>query len=150
MQSKDPSTPQRSRAHSLLPLISIGSLIVFGLCGVIAPLCGIVLLVYMKRLASHRVDVHDNGFSYYYAGVTDICLWTDLEKINEVLTEEQLKVLKVPGAVIKNTDRSFIIRRKDGKDFDFTVNSIDSIPRLAKYLEQASAKFGIPWERITQ
>ncbi|TWU16871.1 hypothetical protein [Allorhodopirellula heiligendammensis] len=32
MQSKDPSIPQRSRAHSLLPLISIGCLIVFGLC----------------------------------------------------------------------------------------------------------------------
>jgi hypothetical protein len=119
-----------------------------GLLGVGAPIGGIALLVSMKRLASHRVTVHERGFSYTKAGSIEICPWSEIEKISEALTHEQLQVFKIPGAAIKNIDRSFALHRNDGKVFNFTVNSIDSIPRFAECLEEARDKFSIPWERI--
>lgn len=123
---------------------------ILGVLGVGAPLGGIALLVWMKRLASHRVTVCENGFSYVYGGATDVCPWTEVAKIQELFTQEQLKVLKVPGASIKNVDRSFMVHRRDGKQFSFTVNSIDDIPRLAECLEEARERHGIPWEQIEQ
>jgi len=115
---------------------------------VVAPLGGIALLGWMKRLSTHRVTVFDNGFTYFDRGETEACPWEEVDKINEILTHEQLKVLKVPGASIKNLDRSFTVRRNDGREFRFTVNSVDNIPRLAECLEDARARHGIDWERL--
>ncbi len=128
----------------------IGKYAIIGMLGIGAPVGGIALLVWMKRLAAHRVTVHEHGFSYVYAGTTEICLWTEVAKIDEVFTEEQLKVLKLPGAAIKNVDHSFVVHRKDGKEFAFTVNSIDSIPRLTECLEAARDKHNLAWQRIQQ
>lgn len=128
----------------------IAKYVLLAVLGIGAPTGGIALLLRMKRLASHRVTVHADGFTFAYAGSTDTCPWSELEKIEEVFTEEQLKVLKVPGAVLKNLDRSFVLYRKDGKEFHFTVNSIDSIPRFAACLEAARDQFGIRWERVEQ
>jgi hypothetical protein len=128
----------------------IAKYVLIGVIGVGAPIGGIALLAWMKRLASHRVTVHENGFSFVYTGSTEICKWEELVKINEVFTQEQLKVLKIPGAVIKNIDRSFVLCRKDGKDFNFDVNSIDNIPRFAECLKEVSDKHGITWERVEQ
>ena len=102
----------------------------------------------MKRLASHQVIVFDEGFEYDYVGKSDICRWTEIAEIREQFTHEQLKVLKVPGATIKNIDRSFVVRRNDGNEFRFTVNSVDSIPDLANYLEAARKKYDLPWQQI--
>lgn len=140
-----------ARRHDPKPLDTddrIAKYAIIGVLGVGAPLCGIALLSWMKRLASHSVTMHDNGFSYIYGGSTENCPWAEVDKINEVFTAEQLKVLKIPGASIKNIDRGFVVHRKDGKQFRFTVNSIDSIPRLADCLEEARDKHRIPWERI--
>ncbi len=123
---------------------------ILGLIGGGAPLGGLALLLWMKRLAFHRVSVYEHGFSYFYRGLDETCPWTEIEKIDEVFTEEQMKVLKIPGASIKNTDRSFVVHRRDGKQFRFTVNSIDSIPRFAECMEDARVKCGIPWEQIQQ
>lgn len=120
------------------------------LVGIGGPLGGLGLLYWMKLLASHRVTVYENGFSYTYGSVEDICTWTEVKKVSEVFTQEQMKVLKVPGASIKNLDRSFIVHRKDGKKFDFNVNSIDSVRRFADCLKQASQQHNIAWEKIHQ
>jgi len=129
------------------PEDKIAKYVLLTMIGVIPPAIGIALLYWMKRLGSHRVTVHENGFSYVYAGSTEICLWTELEKIQEMFIDEELTVLKIPGGTIKKTDRFFVLRRHDGKEFRFTINSIDSIPRLAKCLEDARDRFEIPWER---
>jgi hypothetical protein len=118
--------------------------------GILGPLGGFGLLYWMKQLASHRVSVHENGFSYAYGGENELCHWSDVTKVSEVFTEEELKVLKVPGAKIKNLDRSFVVHRKDGKTFNFSVNSIDSMRRFADLLKQASRKHNIAWEQVHQ
>lgn len=123
---------------------------IIAVLGIGAPAGGIVLLIWMKRLIGHRVSIFESGFSYSYRGANEIVPWAEVMKINEVFTEEQLKVLKVPGAVIKNLDRSFVVFRKDGKEFRFTVNSIDDIPRLGAVLEEARVKHNIAWEQIRQ
>ena len=128
----------------------IAKYVIAGLMGLGAPLGGACLLWWVKNLATHRVELCENGFSYFYGGVMELCSWSETAKIQEVFTEEQMKVLKVPGAAIKNIDRSFIVHRQDGKTFRFTVNSIDSIPFLAQELEQAASKHGIEWEEIQQ
>jgi hypothetical protein len=125
-------------------------LILIGVIGFVAPLGGLALLLGMKRLASHRVTVFDGGFVYDYAGKDQICPWTDVSEIRELFTHEELKVLKLPGAAIKNVNRSFVVCRKDGAQYSFTVNSIDSIPKLAEFLESARDEYGIPWEQIVQ
>lgn len=119
-----------------------------GFLGVAAPIGGIALLVWMRRLGAHRVTIFENGFSYLYGGMTEICHWRNVAKIDEVFTEEQLQVLKLPGASIKNRDRSFVVHRKDGKAYSFTVNSVDSIPRLAELFDEAREKHGIDWECV--
>lgn len=116
--------------------------------GVVIPLAGIGMLVWMKRLFSHRVILHINGFVFVYASTAETVLWCDLEKISEVFTEERLQVLHFPGAVIENTDRSFLLHRRDGKEFRFTVNTIDDISLLGRCLEEACERFSIKWERI--
>jgi hypothetical protein len=123
---------------------------IIALLGIAAPVGGVALILWMKRLATHRVVVCEQGFTYLYGGIEETCRWNDVEKISEVFTEEELKILKVPGASLHNTDRSFVVKRKDGREFCFNVNSIDSIPLLANCLQDARAKHGIPWEQIQQ
>lgn len=114
--------------------------------GVALPAGGIAILVWVKRTLSHRVTVFDRGFTYLYGGSTEICAWDDVDKIIEVFTAEELKVLKLPGASLKNVDRSYEIVREDGKKFRFTVNSIDSIPEFGDRVNEAVEKFDIPLE----
>ena len=139
---------QRQERKPLDTADRIGKYAIMGGLMVVAPVGGIALLWWMKRLSTHRVTVFDNGFTYVDRGATEACPWAEVDKINEILTFEQLKVLKVPGASIKNLDRSFVVRRSDGKEFRFTVNSVDSIPRLAACLEEARERHGINWERV--
>lgn len=141
---------QKAKPDPEDPGAPIAKYVAVGALGVVAPIGGIALLVWMKRLTSHRVTIHDNGFSYIYRGSTESCPWTEVEKIAEVFTEEQMKVLKVPGAAIKNIDRSFVVHRNDGKEFHFSVNSIDGLPRFAECLEAARDQHSIPWEQIEQ
>src|SRR5215217_684329 len=65
-----------ARRHDPKPL-DIGNRIakyaIIGVLGVGAPVGGIALLAWMKRLAAHQVTVHDKGFSFVYAGSTDNC-----------------------------------------------------------------------------
>ena len=123
---------------------------IIGMMGVLPPLGGIALLVWMKRLASHRVDICENGFSYTYRGDTRSCPWTEVKVINEIFTQERLQVLKVPGAAIKTVDRSFLVTRNDGEHFSFSVNSNNSILQLAQFLTEARDKYSIPWQRVEQ
>lgn len=118
--------------------------------GGLAPLGGIVLLVWMKRLLSHRVVVGANGFAYVYRGSTETCLWDQIAEIREVLTHESVRILKIPGGALKNIDRSLIVWRKDGKEFRFTVNTIKGVGRLANHFAEARDKYGIPWQQVEQ
>jgi hypothetical protein len=118
--------------------------------GVLAPLGGILLLNWMRRLLSHRVIVGTNGFAYVYRGATEICLWEQIAEIREVFTQESIRILKVPGGSLKNVDRSLIIRRKDGKDFQFTVNTVKGVGRLANHFAEARDKYDIPWQQLEQ
>lgn len=115
-----------------------------------APAGGVVLLLFVKDLVGHSVSVFDSGFSYVDHGATEIVPWTEVEKITEVFTHERLQVLKIPGAAITRIDRSFVVRRKDGKEFRFTANSIDSIQRFGAVLDAAREQFEIPWEEVEQ
>jgi hypothetical protein len=94
--------------------------------------------------------VGERGLAYVYRGTIELCLWPDLAEIREVFTHESLQVLKVPGAAIKNIDRSLIVKRKDGKEFRFTVNSIKGISRLARHLKEVSEQHKIPWQVVEQ
>jgi len=120
----------------------------FAILGVGGPIAGIAMLFRMKYLLSHQIAVHDLGFAYTGFGKTEICKWTELEKVFEIFTAEQLKVLKIPGAALKNIDRSFSLLRDDGETFDVDVNSINSISKFGELLEEARSAHGIPWEKI--
>ena len=104
---------------------------------------GVALLAWSKRLAAHRVTLHDKGSSFVYAKLLNRPSVMDgMEKSTKIFTEEQMKILKVPVAVIKNILTGLLLHRKDGRALDFTVNSIDSIPHFfAECLEEARDKF---------
>jgi predicted Zn-ribbon and HTH transcriptional regulator len=116
--------------------------------GIVAPIGGVALLVRMKSFLTHRVTLHDEGFRYALGRRDDAYLWSDVRKISEIFTHEQLKVLKVPGASLRNIDQRLQISVRNGKDCGFTVNSIDDVPRFAQCLKAISEKRSIPWERI--
>jgi hypothetical protein len=118
--------------------------------GSLAPLAGIALVTWMKRLFSHRVLWAENGLGYVYRGFIEICAWDHIDEIREVLTHESLKVLKIPGASIKNIDRTLIVKRDDGKEFSFTVNSVKRLNRLAQRLKSLSIDRKIPWQIVEQ
>lgn len=113
-----------------------------------APIAGIVLLVWMRRLLSHQVMVGELGFAFDYRGRTEICLWNQTAEIREVLKLERLRVLNVPGATIKSIDRSFVVKRVDGREFRFTSNTIKRINRFGTCLEEASKAHAIPWRQV--
>lgn len=140
---------QRDPPHQALG-DKIGKYVCIGLLGILLPAGGIPLLLWMKRLASHRVVIFEHGFSYGYVDHAEICPWADIEKVDEVFTKEELKILKLPGASLKNIDRSFVVHRKDGKEFPFSVNTVDSIPRLIECFEKAREKHDFPWQQIQQ
>ena len=105
------------------------------------------MLRWMKRLSGHEVSVHDEGFVFDYAGTSEVCFWKDVKTIEEILTAEQIPILKIPGAAIKKTDRSFALhRRSDGKDFRFTVNTIDDLPAFAGWLAEIRDRYEIEWQ----
>lgn len=141
---------QRPDRPNLETADRVGKYVLIGMLGLGGPIAGITLLVWMKRLASHRVTVHSDGFTFIESGSTETCRWDELRKIEEIFTKEEMRVLKVPGASIKNIDRSFVLYRDDGHEFRFTVNTIDSIPKFARILEQARDRFQIKWERVEQ
>lgn len=128
----------------------IAKYFLIGLLGLTGPIGGSAMLWWMKRLAAHRVVVRDAGFVYIYGGTEEVCPWQQVTRINEIFTQEQLKLLKVPGASIKRIDRSFSVIRADGKEFGFTVNSVNDLPRFGELLEAASQAHNIPWEQVEQ
>ena len=126
----------------------IGRYAIYAILGLGGPIGGVTLIYRMILLVSHQVTIWDNGFSYKYGNKNETCLWSQLQKIYEIFTEEELKILKVPGAKLKNLDRRFCLVRSDGKTFEVNVNSINDISKFGEYLEEARDKNGIPWEQI--
>ena len=102
----------------------------------------------MKGLATHRVTVFESGFTYFTRGEELECRWADVLKVVEILTDEQLKVLKVPGAAIRNLDRRFAVHRNDGEVFSFSVNSVDKMRLFSSLLESAAKTYNLTWERV--
>lgn len=125
---------------------------VIGLLGLGVPCGGAILLYWMKQLLSHKVIIHEHGFVYDYGNEHEVCFWDDAAEINETLTHEDLKVLKVPGGRIKNVDRSLRVVRKDGKEFVFTVNSLSKhgVGMVRAFLQTAQSDFGIPWHQVEE
>lgn len=143
LMDKEPP-PQQSKGDR------IGKYVLMLGLGVGAPIGGLVMLIWMKRLFGHRVLVGDNGIAYIYRGRTEIILWEQIAGVREVYTHESMKILKIPGASIRNIDRSLVIHRKDGKEFHFTVNSIKGVGRFADHLQAASQKHSLPWQTIEE
>jgi hypothetical protein len=143
LQRPDPK-PLRDRGDVIAKYALIS------LFGGVCPVGGLVLFVWMIRLAGHRVTVSEKGFSYLYRGSAQVVPWVHVAKIQEVFTEQEIKIIKVPGTGFTRIDRSFVVQRKDGKEFRFTANSINDIPKFASLLHDASEKQSIPWEQIQQ
>ncbi len=126
----------------------VGKFLVLAFLGLGMPLLGIFFLRFVKHLAAHRVKMYRNGFAYIDRGKTELCPWTEVAEFQEVFTEEQLKLLELPGARLKRIDRSFGVVRKDGKRFEFGSNNVDNVADLAAYFEGARDRYGIAWKQV--
>jgi hypothetical protein len=116
--------------------------------GLGGPLIGALLLSWMRNLFHHRVTVFDQGFEYEYRDEVETCRWSDIDHVDEIVTEEELKALKTPGASPKNADRSLVVHRSDGNEFRFDASSIDRFPEFATYLEAARDQRGVKWNVV--
>ncbi len=125
----------------------IAKYVIIGGLGLAVPALGIALVVWMKRLMSHEVTICENGLIYQYAGANDVVPWVEIAKITEVFTQESIKILKVPGASLTNIDRTIVVLRNDGKEFYFSVNSIQNLGAFASLLKDASDRHNLRWEQ---
>ena len=78
---------------------------------------GLFLTWWVIRYASHRVTIHEYGFTYTFWRTTEIVRWGNVVQIDEVFTKQELPILKIPGVGLKCLDISFVVHQADGKKF---------------------------------
>ena len=138
-----------SLAQDDFPLDATGRFAKYGTAialGVVPPIGGFVLLIWVSRLFRHRVVMGEKGFAYVSRGCAELCTWDRILVIEECYSHESLQILKIPGAAIHKIARSLEVRRTDGKVFEFTLNSVSDLDGFARCLAEISARHGIRWE----
>lgn len=91
--------------------------------------------------------IDEEGIAVRVKVKIDTCHWSELTWIKEVFSQDDMKV---GGLSISQIDRSFELLRRDGDKFFFTVNTIDNVPLLGQYLEDARYRFDIIWKQVTE
>jgi hypothetical protein len=116
-----------------------------GMLGILALIAGLVLLTWVRRLFSHKVLLAEHGIAFFHRGRMDLTVWNQILEIHEILTHESVKLINLPFTSIKSINRSLLIKRKDGKEFQFTLKSIKGIGRLTRQLRGISERHAISW-----
>jgi hypothetical protein len=119
----------------------------FGLAvGIVLIASGILFIYVMKRMFSYRLVVCTRGFIRQVGRDTDCCQWEDIASVTEEVKTDHLPlqgVAKYAAPVGKS--RSYTIRRKDGEEFLFDLDTIKRLGRFGKMVREEAEKRGIPW-----
>jgi hypothetical protein len=126
--------------------ISWVAVLILGALGLLAIVGGVALILWVKRLFSLRILVCPSGLVEVQRGQILSCRWEDIAQVEETILHEHLPLkhgLKYVAPVGKS--RSYVVRRRDGKEFVFDGNRVKGLGRLAKLLRQEAETRAIPW-----
>jgi hypothetical protein len=119
-------------------------------------LCALGLILYVKFLSTLQVFVCRNGFFSVIrldAGklAIDVFRWDQIESVQETVKQEYLPLKGVAKyAAPAGKARSYVVNRKDGKQFTFDGDSVKKVGKLARILQRQLGERGVPWNVAEQ
>jgi hypothetical protein len=131
------------------------SWIVVGLCAVIVLMLlgGAAALVFFARdLWSHDVEFCENGIRYRKGDVCSEFTWSMVTEIRETILRERSLILRPPFNLLlpRTVSRSYMVRTRAGREYEFTVNSLRNIGHFADLLSAAASQSGICWATVDE
>jgi hypothetical protein len=118
-----------------------------GLGAILLLVTACVLMAWLWSLRSYRIGIYENGILKRTAKLQSHLLWTDIVEVQEIITYEQLPIVKGAAKLLvpKVASRSYTVRPANGEGFVFEPNSIKNLPALAKLLRAAAKRGEILW-----
>jgi hypothetical protein len=119
------------------------SLLGFGLL-----FCAYLLAAYSRSLATHVVEFRANGLRIHSNQSIDDVLWNEISEIRETITYERYPILNWPAESLlpKVANTSYTIFTMAGKSHTFDANSVRSLKKFGKLLQQEAQRTGLPWQ----
>jgi hypothetical protein len=129
---------------------SWGALGLWSLLGIGFMIGGVALAEYSRRLYLGGVLVCTNGMRIYTHRTSDDVLWTEIEKIDEVIVYESppLASVLIKHLLPKIARKAYVVVTKVGNAYRFNEGSIHAIDRLCGVLQKQARRGEIPWETI--
>jgi Protein of unknown function (DUF3592) len=136
----------REIGHCWLSVLLLSALGLGALVG------GTFLIRWIRRLYSLRVLICPKGLVQVDRLETLACRWEDVAEIQETVLREHLPLLKggLKYALPSGSSKSYVVRRRDGKEFGFDRNCIKGLRRLAEHLRREAESRGIPWKTVEE
>ena len=126
---------------------SWGAACIFAFIVIIMIVGGALLIRWIWSLASLRVYVGARGFAVSRRDRLDIFLWDQIGGLKEIHVYERPPVLKGPAQLLlpKVLSKSYVVTRKDEKEFQFDGNSIRGHDKLAEMIGAETVDRGVAW-----
>lgn len=113
---------------------------------------GILLIAWMRNLASMRVDVGPSGFSVSTRTGIQVFLWDEIASVTETHLYERPPVLKGPAKLLlpEVKSRSYLVRRKDAEQFAISGTTIRGHEALAGVIKAGIGGRDVSWEIVEE
>ena len=136
----------REKGHCWLSVLLLGALGVLALGG------GMLLIQWVRRLFSLRILICPRGLVQVQRGETLGCRWEDIAEVKERVVQEHLPILKggLKYVMPIGKSHSYVVCRRDGKQFAFDGNRVKGLSRLARMIRQEADARGITWNIVEE
>jgi hypothetical protein len=112
---------------------------------------GVAIILWVRALFSLRVLVGSEGFLCISRKEVQVFPWGQIDSVRETVTQEYFPLKGVAKyAAPMGQSRCFVVRRRDGVEFGFDGNTVKKLGTLARMIEEATRRRGIPWEVVRQ
>lgn len=117
---------------------------------VLGMLVGAVLLFrYALSLRSRRTSICEHGLWYVDRRQKEPIAWLGIACIVETVTQKHFPLKGVGRHLLPmGKERSYLIRRSDGREFSFNGNEVKPIGLLGQTLEVMAETHSIPWQIV--
>jgi hypothetical protein len=124
------------------------SIAVFIAGGLIFLYWGIHIFRYTSKLASHEVELFENGLRRRFEGYVTILLWSEVVRVVETVSYERPPILTFPTVLLvpEFASRSYGVVAKGGTIVEFDGNHIKLLKRFSRLLREQTNRLGIPWD----
>ncbi len=126
--------------------------IIFLLIGLGLIVGGWFLLRFVNGLRNLWVKFCTNGLEFRHGSSIENIAWSKITLIRETVMSAHLPIVKGPARALMPvvTNEAYTIITDDGKQFDFSENTIKDIKRFGRLLRDRTNPLGIKYEVVTE